>query len=550
MQRLHGAKNRIKESEFCRKLSACADHKQAVRVFGRFVSEFVDYEKISFYFFEFQKQIINFSLEIDKTAKVIENASRCYLSPADIDKIFNIRHIKIISAKNTDLPCDLKTEIDFIIPLTVFGEKIGFAVVFGVKNNYCELKTKEKEKLIQTAYLFSCCLSNLNKSLMLVHKDNLIKETKEYVSNILENMVHGVISIDSKGIVTTFSKGAEILLELDSKDVVYRNYMSVFPEEICRLIDEIKVRLLSEKYIVESEVEYIMQGKFLIPIKFTASLLKDKNEQENGLILVCKDSSSVKRLIALQELRNLRSEFLATASHEFKTPLNLIMGSVGILGDGMVGDMNDQQKRLVGLVKEGGSRLHKLIKDLLDFSRIEKEQVHTNENVNLCNVLDECLTILNESARAKNISIVKSISDRDLSICASHGKVIKIFDNLISNAIKYTPEEGKIYIQIRLIRTEKFPESFYRFSGNSRLRVVENAAEIVIEDTGIGISRDNFELIFQQFKRVDDPYVRKNEGTGLGLSITRKIVESLGGSISVESERGKGSKFVVLLPIF
>ncbi len=535
---------------FISKLNACTDYEQAISIFGKFVSLILDYKKIIFYFCEPQKLITNISFEISKNGKLTENTSKIHISPSDIEKILNTTQVKIIPSNKLDLHDNEKDNIDFVITLSAFGETKGFAIFFLDDGSCRKMDLSDKQNLINMAWYLSAYMVNYDKSFIINTKDNLIIETKEYVSNILENMVHGVISIDSKGIVTTFSKGAEILLELNNADVVYRHYESVFPKEIRELINEVKIRLLSEKNIVESEVEYIMQGKFLIPIKFTASLIKDKKERENGLILVCKDSSSVKRLIALQELGNLRAEFLSTASHEFKTPLNLIMGSVGILSDGMVGQINDQQKRLIGLIREGGTRLHKLIKDLLDLSRIEKERLPANETINLKNILEESLTLLKESAAAKNINIIKKVVDQNISINGNHDKIIKIFDNLISNSIKYTPEGGNIFISVKLKNTQEFPESFYRFSTDYNLRVLENAAEIIVEDTGIGISEENYELIFQQFKRVNDPYVQRNEGTGLGLSITRRLVESMGGSISVESQSGKGSKFTVQIPVY
>ena len=349
--------------------------------------------------------------------------------------------------------------------------------------------------------------------------------------------------------MTTFSRGAEILLEINADDVVGCNYQNVFPSQISTLIDDIKENLRNTQYVVESEAEYIMQGKFFIPIKFSASMLKDKQGNEAGLLLICKDSSTVKRIIALQELRNMRSEFLSTASHEFKTPLNLIMGSSGILANGMVGNMTCQQEHLVKLIQEGSKRLHTLINDLLDMSKSENAESIQQSEINLSSVLHDCLTLHEQSALKKSIDIGVTVDDSDVSIIATNDSVTKIFDNLLSNAIKYTPEGGKVQVRIDIVQTTTSSEIFYDFSSNHRLSGSQTAARIVVSDTGIGIASEDYEQIFDDFKRGNTAYVKKVEGTGLGLSITKRLVRALGGSISVDSQIGKGSTFTVYLPV-
>lgn len=528
--------------DYYNQLNGCNDVKEAFRYLCDYIRMTTPMHKISVHIFEKNEPFIKESFEMTKNSKKIKSNVRSYMTPKNIDTIRGFNSINLIKTNSLNME---NNNADLIIPLVYADDRIGFILIKLEKNS----KKIEKNILLQLVYNFTFFLSHLCKTTQLIEKETILHETKQYVSNILENMVHGVISIDSKGIITTFSKGAEILLELESENVISQHFNQVFPPQISQLIENIKQRLSSEKYIVESEAEFIMQDKFPIPIKFTASLLKDKKGEETGLVLVCKDSSSVKRLIALQELRNMKSEFLATASHEFKTPLNLIMGSVGILAEGMIGDINEKQLKLINLVQEGSNRLHHLIKDLLDISKIDREPQSHTQSLNIREVLDESLDILKEVAGSKNINITTVFNESDLTILSTKDNMYKIFDNLISNAIKYTPENGRIHISVRLTNTNSFPESFYRFDDKEKLDIVENAVEIIVSDTGIGIEEKDIDTIFQQFKRLDNQFIRQTEGTGLGLFITKKIVDSMGGTIRVKSIPDHGSMFVVQLPI-
>ncbi len=528
--------------DYYNQLNSCNDVKEAFRYLCDHIRVATPIHKISVHLFEINEPFIKESFEMTKNSKKIKSNVRSYMTPKNIDTIRDFRSIDLIKTDTINMATD---QADHIIPLVYADDQIGFILLKLEKNS----EKIEKNRLLQLVCNFAFFLSHLCKTTQLVEKENILHETKQYVSNILENMVHGVISIDSKGVIKTFSKGAEILLELESENVVSQHFNQVFPPQISQLIKNIKQRLSSEKYIVESEAEFIMQDKFPIPIKFTASLLKDKKEKETGLILVCKDSSSVKRLIALQELRNMKSEFLATASHEFKTPLNLIMGSVGILAEGMIGDVNEKQLKLINLAQEGGNRLHNLIKDLLDISKIDREPQSHTQDLNIQDVLNESLNILKEVANSKNINITTVFNESNLTISSTKDNMYRIFNNLISNAIKYTPENGKIHISVKLTNTGSFPELFYRFDDKEKLDIVENTIEIIVSDTGIGIEEKDIDTIFQQFKRLDNQFIRQTEGTGLGLFITKKIVDSMGGTIRVKSIPNHGSMFVVQLPI-
>ncbi|MDX9703678.1 MAG: PAS domain-containing sensor histidine kinase [Candidatus Auribacterota bacterium] len=533
--------------EFYRKINTCTTAKQALRLFHSVIKNLTDMNELSLYVFDSDNPFIKESFEVSGASGRIRKDVRSYLSPQDIDFIWECKEVDLIEAGRLHFSGKHPENIDYVIPLAVMAQCRGFLIlsVFDKDNVDAQIKNTLLQMSGYLAYFLMC----VEKSALIEEKNEVISQTREYVSSILENMVHGVISIDNNGEITTFSRGAEILLELNAADVTGHNYRTVFPSQISALIDDIKKNLRTEQYIVESETEYIMQGKYFIPIKFSASLLKDKQGNEAGLLLICKDSSTVKRIIALQELRNMRSEFLATASHEFKTPLNLIMGSAGILADGMVGEMTGQQKHLIKLIQEGGKRLHSLINDLLDMSKIESAESMQAGTVNLADVLRDCLSLHEQAALKKSISIITSVNDPDLCVRAAPESVAKILDNLLSNAIKYTPDGGEVSVSIDVVNTQPLSGQFYSFEQDNISDENENSARIVVSDTGIGISPDDYEVIFDDFKRGSAPYVNQTEGTGLGLAITKRIVKALGGYIAVDSELNRGTSFTVCLPL-
>jgi len=437
-------------------------------------------------------------------------------------------------------------ENTLVIPVRVFNQYAGVLVL---KADHLMSAKQEWHKLYLAANSFGSCLIHHEQVFQLQEQEELLTGTKEYLSDVLENMVHGVISLDETGRITTYSRGAELLLELPMKSVIGHNYKIVFPKEISAVIDQLKKRIESGLVVVEGEADYVLQGTYSIPIKFTASLLRDKKGKEKGIVLVCKDSSSVKRLVALQELRKMKSDFLSIASHEFKTPLNLITGSAGLLDEEIVGPLTDKQRRLVRLVKEGSQRLKDLITDLLDITRLEHNVSCADEQLNLSDVLGEVLILLEQQALQKHILIETQFADTNIFVQGTYDKLFKVFDNIINNAIKYTSDNGKVIIQAGYATHTEMPERIYPFGHGRQLEIMENAVEIIVADTGIGIPEDQLDKVFNEFYRVNHPYVRATEGTGLGLAITKKIVESLNGTIHVQSELGKGTRFSIYFPV-
>jgi len=223
----------------------------------------------------------------------------------------------------------------------------------------------------------------------------------------------------------------------------------------------------------------------------------------------------------------IKSAFLATMSHELRTPLNSIIGFTGILLQGIVGPLNDEQKKQLGMVRGSAQHLLSLINDVLDISKIEAGQLRmTDEPFDLREALEKTVASARPLAEKKGLALSCAVSDGIDRITADRRRVEQVLLNLISNAVKFT-ERGSVTVECR--------------SDGDQVR-------ISVTDTGIGIRPEDRETIFQAFRQVDSGVNRRYEGTGLGLPISRRLVELMGGRIEIESEWGSGSTFSFSLP--
>ena len=238
--------------------------------------------------------------------------------------------------------------------------------------------------------------------------------------------------------------------------------------------------------------------------------------------------TSLRDITAEQEIAQMKNEFVSTVSHELRTPLTSIKGYIDLVLDGEAGEINEIQAEFLGIVKQNTDRLVELINALLDISRIESGRIHLKvEPLDMREVITGAANtfraVLDQTGTPIELrlphALAKAAGDRD--------RVGQVLMNLISNAIKYSPEGGTVTIGAR----------------SSEREVV-----VSVKDRGLGISKDDQRNLFSKFFRVDSSMTREIGGTGLGLSICKTIIELLGGRIWVRSELGKGSTFSFSLP--
>ncbi|MGL5061315.1 MAG: ATP-binding protein [Microcoleus sp.] len=246
----------------------------------------------------------------------------------------------------------------------------------------------------------------------------------------------------------------------------------------------------------------------------------------------------------LQRLDKLKDEFLANTSHELRTPLNGIIGIAESLIDGVTGKLPESTNRNLVLIVSSGKRLSSLINDILDFSQLKHKSIELQiKSISLREIVYVVLTLLGPLVGQKNLQLINSISPELPAAAADENRLQQILYNLIGNAIKFT-ESGTVEISAKVV--------------NSALVTVENEQEsnisnewlaITVADTGIGITEDKLERIFESFEQADGSTAREYGGTGLGLTVAKQLVELHEGKIHVSSTPGVGSQFTFTLPV-
>jgi protein-histidine pros-kinase len=264
------------------------------------------------------------------------------------------------------------------------------------------------------------------------------------------------------------------------------------------------------------------------PVEISLSPL----ETEEGVFVssAIRDATARKRYEqGLQEANRLKSVFLANMSHELRTPLNAIIGFSEFLIDEKPGALNPKQKEYLADVLNSGRHLLQLINDVLDLSKVEAGKMEVRRELfSVRRAIEEVCTGTASMAAAKGITVRREMTDTIDQVDLDRQKFIQVLYNLLSNAVKFSNEGSEVSI------------SATRHDG---------ALEVSVRDWGIGILREDLEKLFVEFQQLDSGSARRFEGTGLGLALTKKLVEVQGGSIAVESERGRGSKFTIRLPL-
>ncbi len=232
----------------------------------------------------------------------------------------------------------------------------------------------------------------------------------------------------------------------------------------------------------------------------------------------------------LARAARLKDEFLANMSHELRTPLNSILGLSETLLEEVFGSLTAKQRQFLQTIEQSGQHLLSLINDVLDLSKIESGKMELDyQSVSLPLVCESSLNFVKQQAQQKRIQVTCAIDPTISEIQADERRLLQVLVNLLTNAVKFTPEGGQVRLEVVM-------------------DVPQQTVRLKVTDTGIGIATNDLTQIFQPFVQVDSTLSRRYEGTGLGLSIVQRIVDLHGGSVHVESEVDRGSCFTVILP--
>ena len=308
--------------------------------------------------------------------------------------------------------------------------------------------------------------------------------------------------------------------------------------DIIPLFNESEYFYIINNVIKEKKIKYINKKVHIINGNETYSnfifepIFEANGEIKEILVLIIDITVEVKSNIVMEKALKSQGEFLANISHELKTPLNVIFSAVQLFSlycdSGSLEEKKDLIIKYIESIKQNSYRLSKLINNIVDTSKIEAGFFELNlSNNNIVEVVEDVVMSVTNFTEIKGLNIIFDTDIEDKVIACDPVKIERIVLNLISNAIKFSNKGEEILVDI------KDKNEF---------------VEISVKDNGVGIEKRHLDMIFDRFKQVDKSLSRNAEGTGIGLSLVKSIVELHGGNISVESEYGIGSKFIVVLP--
>lgn len=348
-----------------------------------------------------------------------------------------------------------------------------------------------------------------------------IATEKSKIKTIINCMGDGVLVCDRDGCIVLSNPAASRMLKIPEATLL-GNFLPQcnLHSELAKTIQESLTTKDVSYSSVSQELSIGESGETFLRAH-TAPVKNDLGETM-GSVTVLQDISHLK------ELDKMKSEFIAMVTHELRAPIAAVEQQLTVILNRMAGEVTEKQEQMLRRAKERTKGLLDLIRDLLDLSKIEAgKMVQYKEPLNLREVIQRVVDLMKAASENKKIDLQFSPPPHVPLIHADRNSMEGIFTNLISNAIKYTPEGGKVWIDLGE------EGGFVKAS---------------VSDTGIGIKKEDLSRIFDKFYRVKSSETRQIVGTGLGLSIVKSIVDAHLGSISVESEEGGGTTFTILLP--
>jgi two-component system phosphate regulon sensor histidine kinase PhoR len=348
-----------------------------------------------------------------------------------------------------------------------------------------------------------------------------IATEKSKIKTIINCMGDGVLVCDQDGCVVLTNPAASRML-MTSETSLLGNSLSQchLSSDLSKTIEE-SLQAKDIGYTSVSQELSLGESQEIFLRAHTAQVRNDLGETM-GSVTVLQDISHLK------ELDKMKSEFIAMVTHELRAPIAAVEQQLTVILNKMAGEVTEKQEQLLSRDKERTKGLLDLIKDLLDLSKIEAgKMVQYKEPLALQEVIQRVVDLMKVEAENKKIDLRFTVPPEIPLINADRNSMEGIFTNLISNAIKYTPEGGKVLV---------------------KLGEEGGFLKATVPDTGIGIKKEDLSRIFDKFYRVKTSETRQIVGTGLGLSIVKSIVDAHLGSISVESEEEKGTTFTILFP--
>lgn len=344
---------------------------------------------------------------------------------------------------------------------------------------------------------------------------------------IFENSAVAISMADENECLISWNKFMENLLGMGKEDLYLKPVKSLYPDGHWKKIRSHNVRQKGMQHHLETQM--VKKNGELIDVDVSLSVLKNPEGKVIGSIGVISDiTERIKAERELKEMMEMKSQFISTVSHELRTPLTSMKEAIIIVSDGVAGKINKDQKNFLEIARRNTERLSRLIDEVLDFQKLNANKMKFQiQEYNVSEMVNDTYNTMAPFAKKNGVQLSVNLDKNLPTLKFDNDRMIQALTNLISNAIKFTPEKGRVTVDVK--------------------KQDEHLA-IGVSDTGMGIPKESLPKIFDQFYRVHNPN-QQIKGTGLGLSIVNKIVQAHQGRIEVESEEGKGTTFTIFLPL-
>jgi PAS domain S-box-containing protein len=379
----------------------------------------------------------------------------------------------------------------------------------------------------------------MNESDRLTRDKAVLREREDSMRQLIESLQeYAIFLLDADGRVATWNAGAERIKGYRAEEIIGKHFSCFYLDEDKAL--ERPAKTLNDALVhgqSQDEGWRVRKDGQRFWARVTISRVLDRDGHLLGFSKVTRDRTERRKMelalreknIELQKTVEARDLFLANMSHELRTPLNGIIGFAEFLADEKPGPVSPKQKEYLEDILHSGKHLLHVINDVLDLAKVEAGKMElSSEAFSIAKAIDDVYAALELTAQKKQLQIRIELDPDFDEVTLDRNRFKQVLYNLFSNAVKFTDEGGSVEVL-----TEKIDKNRFR---------------LVVADTGIGIKPEDLKRLFKEFEQIN-PGQRRGQGTGLGLALTRRIVELQSGTIDVESQFGKGTKFTIVLPM-
>ena len=341
-----------------------------------------------------------------------------------------------------------------------------------------------------------------------------LQEERNKINAVIQSAAEGIVVVDDKNEVILINPQTRQILGLLPNHHIPRAFIDF-------VITPLKNDLLkTNKEFLFKELGLISPLK--ISLRIGIAWMRNFQGEKTGIVALFQDISREK------EVERLKNELISTVSHELRTPLATMKEFVSIMSDGIAGPVTNDQKEYLNITMSNMNRLGRMINDLLDISKLGAGRMELKKRlIDPTLLIKDQLAAFRAEAENKKLTLSAIVPEKLLQLYIDPDRIIQVLVNLIGNALKFTPEGGQITVEAKEL---------------------DESIQIQVKDSGVGIAKENFSKLFDRFQQIDRIPGPGAKGTGLGLAISKSIVELHKGKIWVESEIGKGSRFIFTLP--